>query len=393
MIPLFRKVKTRFFLRRTEGSGALSRQLKRASLLLLLAAAGFSLLLVTKDYAAEIRRNEEIANNYNVLIREWDDKINTLESLAKNELPGLVAWGDSLTAGAGGEGTTFPLVVEEMVKENALETPVMNMGVGGETSSTIVGRAGSIPYAVEAFTIPGDSTAVKVSFKSSNGHDVAPLKQGDKLNPVYIAGVEGSILIDKATLDREVPDYYFTRHEGGRESVVERGTKIIPAHVVELEDHLSIIFIGTNGGYDDHQELIDQIDSIVDSSTSDRYLVMGLTVGNAESQLPLETVLAEKYAEKFFNTRAYIVQNGGDLADKAPGDADKAALEIGAIPPSLLIDDVHFTRVGYEVIGVGVYNKLRDLGYLDNAVKYGEEIRIVNDEYAAKLSDLMKQER
>ena len=67
-------------------------------------------------------------------------------------LPGIVCWGDSLTAGVGGNGVTYPDVLSNLIKTNITgqygggklrDVEVINCGVGGESSVTIAGRSGT----------------------------------------------------------------------------------------------------------------------------------------------------------------------------------------------------------------------------------------------------------
>lgn len=79
-------------------------------------------------------------------------------------IPGVVCWGDSLTAGAGGEGITYPKVLSELLSaNNYITTTVINMGVGGENTREIMARAGALNIVLtEDMTIPADPIAVQV---------------------------------------------------------------------------------------------------------------------------------------------------------------------------------------------------------------------------------------
>ena len=55
----------------------------------------------------------------------------------------VACWGDSLTAGAGGDGVTYPQVLAERIAEKYTAVPVHNLGIGGENTVTILGRAGA----------------------------------------------------------------------------------------------------------------------------------------------------------------------------------------------------------------------------------------------------------
>ena len=94
-------------------------------------------------------------------------------------LPGIVCWGDSLTAGSSG-GVSYPSTLQKYINvylcgsydlryslENAdsiarlnkddykISIPVVNMGAGQEDAATILGRSGVVPYVVSSdFVIP-----------------------------------------------------------------------------------------------------------------------------------------------------------------------------------------------------------------------------------------------
>lgn len=69
------------------------------------------------------------------IVKDKHPKISTTP--VRPEEPGFViyAWGDSITAGINGDGTTYPSVLEEMTG-----ITVKNFGVPGETSQEIVSR-------------------------------------------------------------------------------------------------------------------------------------------------------------------------------------------------------------------------------------------------------------
>lgn len=96
-----------------------------------------------------------------------------LETVARY-LPGIICWGDSLTAGSSGN-VSYPATLQKYINtylcgiydfrssiENAedysrlnwedykVSIPVVNMGAGEEDSATILGRCGVVPYVVKA---------------------------------------------------------------------------------------------------------------------------------------------------------------------------------------------------------------------------------------------------
>ena len=125
----------------------------------------------------------------------------------QEETERILCWGDSLTFGEGGDGVTFPLVLEEKLK---LE--IVNYGVQGETAEQIGIRMGAFSMSVGAFEIPAEEEPVEVSLQYM-GKDPVMMRLGDcGINPCVIAGIKGSLDYDMAE-----DKYYFTRAEAGRD--------------------------------------------------------------------------------------------------------------------------------------------------------------------------------
>ena len=348
-------------------------------LLILLTTITVFLLFVglQKDKAT---KNElaKIAADYNAEQKERQEKINLLEQSIFEDIPGIIAWGDSLTAGSGGEVTAYPNVLQKLISTNIYSIPVINMGIGGESTNTIIGRAGSVPFVVDSFTIPEENLKVEINLKSSNGNDVAPLRQGDKgINPVTINGIIGEVSIEQETSTSQNFSYYFNRMEPGSSVKVEEGTIIntSAATSTDYQNYMPIIFIRQNGGWNDNpEELIIQIKSILNMDKwNEKYLVLGLTSGTSESRADLEIAMESAFGERYINLRKYIVINGLEQQGLGATEEDMNAKKIGSIPPSLLSDEVHFNSSGYKVIGQAVYDRMIKLGYFDNILKLVDE--------------------
>lgn len=305
-----------------------------------------------------------------------EEKILALVQLINKDIPGFVAWGDSLTAGAGGEGITYPNVLQGLIKKNIYSIPIVNMGVGGENTKTIIGRAGSVPFEVDKFTIPEDKSKVKISMHSSDGSVVAPLRQGDGgINPVTIAGVEGNITIEQESSISKDFRYYFQRTKTGETVYVKDDTTIMTDSQPKYENYIPIVFMGQNGGYLNNQDLINQINSILEmDKANDKYLVLGLTTGDKDNRKDIDESMEKEYGDRYLNLREYLSVNGLEIAGITPTEEDEDAMEIGSVPPSLLADDVHFNSDGYEVIGHAVYERLSKLGYFEEIKKIVKQI-------------------
>lgn len=300
---------------------------------------------------------------------EVEESLLTPEEVARRSLPGIICWGDSLTYGWYGDGVSFPKVLEERLAREILDIPVINMGACGEDSITIAGRSGGIPYVVSEDMVIGENAEpVPIVFTSEDGRKVLPSFRTDVgINSCSIAGVEGTLTI----LEPLNPDsaYTFTRSTAGEAVSVSKGTKIITEASAEYQDYLSIVFVGTNGGYTDYDDLIAQQNAIIASRTAntDRFLIIGITNGKQEDMAEYDAAMQAAYGEKYFNLREYMSVYGLANAGLTPTAEDELAMAEGIVPSSLRVDPVHFTPKGYETIGNAVYEKLNTLGYFDEA--------------------------
>ncbi len=202
--------------------------------------------------------------------------------------PGIICWGDGLTEGVGGDGTTYPGVLQELIEGNGLDIPVINAGVLGEKAITIAGRAGAIPTDAES----------------------------------------------------------------------------MPSSLSMYRDYMPVIYIGENGGYQDADDLVAQINAIIGTyGNQEQYLVLGFTIGSASSSAGIESAFLEAFGDHYINLREFIGANGMQLVGLEATADDEKAIESGAMPPSLLYDRLHFNSYGYTVMGHAVYERMGILGY------------------------------
>ncbi|MCO7175565.1 SGNH/GDSL hydrolase family protein [Sporolactobacillus kofuensis] len=336
-----------------------------------------SVILIGKHhYDSNLANTNHRALAYQAEVDKKTGEINSIKKSIYNDIPGIVVWGDSLTQGAGGNGTTYPDVLHQLITKNIFDIPVINMGVGGENTQTIMARAGSQNFVTDSFTIPDDTSKVKINIKSSNGNQVAPLRQGDGgINPVTIDGVKGTISIEQDSVSSKNFAYNFQRLGTGISKEARDGTVVKIDSQSKFENYVPVVFMGQNGGYASPDDLIKQIHSILNLSKSNKkYLVLGLTSGNAVNRSELEKAMENEFGKKYLNLREFISKNGIKLAGLKPSSADKQAMSEGAVPPSLLSDQVHFKSYGYEIIGKAVYERMNKLGYFNGILKSAEKI-------------------
>ena len=317
-------------------------------------------------------------------------------------LPGIVCWGDSLTAGSSGN-VSYPSVLQKYIDtylcdiydfrstvENAqdysrldwdeytVSIPVVNMGSGQENSATILGRCGVTPYVVGAdFEIPGEVESVHISLKSADGKTVSPLTAGNAgVNPVTIAGVEGTITLESEGQGWGLTSYQFTRVEAGEPVSVTKGTEITTACADEYRDYVHIVWLGTYGDFTNSEKLVSDTRQLLSRQTSnpDRYLVLGpCTVrsdwSNADTSTldAIDSAMLQAFGNHYINVRKYLMVDGLTDAGITASKEEKLVIQQDRVPTSFRSNasGADLNGTAYKLIGKLVYERMESLGYFD----------------------------
>lgn len=335
----------------------------------------------------------------------------------KNLMPGIVCWGDSLTAGAGSadvtvaqqhsidlsalgsqeSGANYVKVLENLIHQKVAENVnVANCGVGGESSAVIAARAVTETYYLylgKTVTLaPSGSTVIDIQQYSTGGR-LGILRQGNgsSVNMVTMTGkdaqgneitITGQITMslkdgvtDKYTCPYSDLIYTFTRTDTGTSEVtLATGTKIITYASATYDGNWCVIFIGQNGGYQDIEELIRQQQEIVNASRCrDKYIIIGLSSGDKESRQEMEGRMQEYWGEHYFSARAYLSSEKA-LRDAGFSDAVieqyREDIDAGRVCAILRSDNTHLNAVGYALLGGAVFEKMVELGYFEPVLEY-----------------------
>lgn len=299
-----------------------------------------------------------------VLANKISDNIkqNLIDEIKNNSSNEIVCWGDSLTAMGGWTNKLAELS----------GMTVINAGVGGETSATIMARQGANCMLVNNITIPSDTTAVQIATRTEkimtfNGKYALPLLQGGSstINPCYIKGIKGTLSWTGSSYNDMTGVWNFTRTTAGEEVIINRPTPIITNYMkIKRTPKLMIIFIGQNGGWDTVESLIEQHKLMIDYANNPEYFVLGLSSGTATERAEYEKAMKNAFGRRFFSLREYLSQYGIDDLGLTPTDEDTAAMEEGKVPPQLLIDSVHYSTDTRSLIGKLIYDKLVELNIL-----------------------------
>ena len=276
--------------------------------------------------------------------------------------PNITCWGDSMTAGAGGGGTTYPGELQRLLTEAGQNRTVTNRGIGGESAPTICARAGGNPFIVLAVggVIPATTTPFEITIQANNGQPIKPLMQGAS----SYTGRFGSV---KGTFSRTVVDtvytYYFTRAVAGDEIVANRPTPLYLDIGDQARGDITIIWIGQNGPND--VRAIQDAKAIIQRMTAldKRYLVISKPGGSSTSDVDDAAWFAE-FGRRFIPIRQYMAKYGLADAGIIPTEGDLADMARGAVPGSLRFDGVHWNAPGYIILANIVFQRLKELEWI-----------------------------
>ncbi len=352
-----------------------------------------SAIHVQQQMEQSAARTESLA----AIQEEYDKDLKTIAAYT----PGIVCWGDDITAGSFAY-LNYPYVLQTYINtylcdiydfrstiENAEEfsrlkwdeytvsIPVVNMGAGKESSYTILGRCGAVPYIVsQDFVVPAGIEPVPIQLKSMSGKPVTPLIGGSAgINNVFINGIEGILSIDSEAYNYNgTYNYFFTRVAPGAETLIPAESVIETAAFDLYKDYIHVVFIGTYGNYDNADDLVQQVKTLLARQTqnTERYIVLGpySVDGWTASSYQLDaidTAMLQAFGTRYINIRKYLLGDGYTDAGIKPTSEDDYSISANAVPPSFLVT-AHSTELNstaHKLVGKLIFSRMESLGYFD----------------------------
>lgn len=324
----------------------------------------------TKESIEAVRAEIEAAKSE---LEDYKTKTEQEKEKSK-QIQAVVCWGDSLTAGGGWQ--------DVIKKKSKIE--VINCGVGGEDSKTIMTRQGANVMMVNNLTIPASNTIeVKIASRATDrgimtadGTKAAVLLQGGgkDFNPVAVGDVEGTLRWSGTSYADPNGEWFFKRSKAGQEVVINRPTAIRTKQDIlyNKPENVVILFIGQNGGYANIDDLIQQHRLMITHSRAKAAIIVGLSSGTASSRQSYEVAMKKEFGRYFISLREYLstpIMKGDQVsscygledAGLTATENDIAAIKEGRVPPQLLSDAVHYTAATKKVIGELIYKRMQEL--------------------------------
>lgn len=298
-------------------------------------------------------------------------------------VPSIVCLGDSLSQLF--NDSDYPTALQSIVGGNY---SVIADGVGGENVSNISARAGATPILIKkGFTLPADAAEVEIAriedaeytnFNLLNSYDaslISPIIQHDGgFNPCYINGIECTLKY-YGGVPAGVGSYWtINRVNYGASTSYVRDSSLIVTNVFRnhrFKDML-LLWIGTNGGFSDIDNLIWWQKRIIETLNPQNYIVLGLhAMGmllNNTSGKPYDDAMLKAFGYRFFNTREYMITDALSDGGFEPTQSDIDAMEIGEMPPSLSrypsSRDIHLNKSANTALANRLHMKMIELNYL-----------------------------
>jgi lysophospholipase L1-like esterase len=327
--------------------------------------------------------------------------INLLVSCKKEDTKVIVCWGDSLTAPHFRDNLKG--TIKKMIKgddsypsilENNLDNvyQVINCGVGGENTLSIMARQGAFPFKLAHDVVIFKSNKSKftefignsdiIAFESTyNNKKSTPLLRGWKetgsshFNPCTING-KSFVIKSESQYWKEDKKYQFEyNYFIESNDVISKTYTLKKGSIIETNAmhtlrnaYANIFFMGQNGGFKDVAELIKQYKEMIKYSKSDIYIIIGYhkpntPIPNIKRMIQMEDSLSNEFGNHYINLRSYLVKNGLKDANLNPTQIDTDSIIKNQVPPQLMTDGTHFTTIGYELIGNLCAKRFKELEY------------------------------
>ena len=350
---------------------------------------------------------KEIGVTHTSLIPEIDE----IEGkIAAMQLP-VICIGDSVTEGMNMDGTgtaeygkaPYPAQIYTLLKDAGYKQSVINEGISGETTPTMMARCGGMPCIImNDIALPADTSWVALG----NSTTIAacnlyiPIKMLDGVTnyPVYFTGISGvttPIFIDGNHYNLKVEfansNYYMSIQ---KISVANTATKIPAGSLLftncSKNPMLSIILGGHNGRSELNFERWSAMMDACLATSANKGIVLGSHINiwhtwndligttDAEKHADFKTKSTQRFGMRFIDLYDDFFAHAldyclaaGYFSDKTQAELDamEATLEQHIVPAEFSYDgqhegNVHLNREGYYVIAKLVFDRLKAIHYI-----------------------------
>lgn len=317
---------------------------------------------------------EEDLNKINSAFSTLDSRIKVLEN-GQKIVKTIVCFGDSLTAGAGGQGTTYESVMQAELGDSY---KVINCGVGGESVYPITARQGGIvSFLANEVYLPKDKTEVEIGTKTDSGIHCLKLDgtevslpllmqgQGNSVNPCYIDDIPCNLRWSGSSYADTNGKYFLKSNKelSKIHKIVAKSPIYFYGNTLR-NSHALVIWMGQNGGFNTVDELKELYKKVISHSGCSNYVIIGLHGYNKTTEEDIEKQFKQEFGNHFIDWRNYLLTRALDDANITPTEQDLADINNGKCPTSLRHDGVHLNATGYTLLAKQILNRFKYLGII-----------------------------
>lgn len=273
----------------------------------------------------------------------------------------ILCFGDSITEGMS-MGTEYPYPTQ-LQRNLGEQIKVINGGVSGETSATIMARANAVDTTVAkdiVFNAGQAEVAVENNFFSSINGEPVRLRYGKLGNALSCANV---IIDGKAyTLRSDGEDKYFlSRKDSAAALTLKKGAKVKFDYSGAYDKvYCTIVLMGANDNDLTVDQLIERYKKI--AATGEKFIAIIPHYG--------EDVSAEftaAFGNATVNLREYCKEQVWKDFNLEKDKKDEYYMQGGNLSAKFVLDgkkgDCHLSALGYKVLAKLIYDKGVELGY------------------------------
>ena len=329
---------------------------------------------IRKDGSFIPRLLKEKDFNINSALSTIESRIKVLEDEQKVLKP-IVCFGDSLTAGSGGQGTSFESVIQADLGDSY---KVINCGVGGEQVYPITARQGGIiSFIANEVFIPMDKTEVEIGTKTDSGIHCLKLDgteialplllqgHGNSVNPCYIDDIPCTIRWSGSSYADTDGKYFLKSNiELSKVHKIAAKSPIYLSGNTLRNSYALVIWMGQNGGFETVDELKELYKKVISHSGCSNYVIIGLHGYYKTIEEDLEKQFKQEFGNHFIDWRNYLLTRALDDANITPTEQDLVDINNGRCPTSLRYDSVHLNATGYTLLAKQILNRFKYLGII-----------------------------
>ncbi|MET3514357.1 hypothetical protein ABIC63_002129 [Pseudacidovorax sp. 1753] len=288
------------------------------------------------------------------------------------------AYGDSLTAGAGGGGST---IIGALA--TALGIPGFNRGIGGQTSNQIAQRqSGNVVTATLSGNqiVAGANTVTEfngaaVAGMSTNGARDQPLSTASdnttRSMSVSLCGVTGTLTRTANAAPSTVEGYTFTPDAGQALPVTcpTQSPMLVLSNVFADTRRINILWPGRNNDWTSPTQIMSDLDAmtkVLIEAGNRRFVVMTVINGNYAAEyagasryvqlMAINRAIMRRYPNNVVDVRSYLINRALAYLGITPTAQDLIDIGNDTVPTSCRAvgDNIHLNGITYAAIGANL---------------------------------------